>query len=238
MGSSAELSFDEKALLSSAEASIPLWLNCAATAAALPFEQSFLMAQRSARIGCSGSNWPNMFRAERKSAPAAVTPSAANNCFSINRLLGASVALTPKPAPNEEQASGTVPKDPEPAATQIPGKEAASSSGIKSNSEGTKTENDLLAALHATTRLHSVPSIPLNQDATSALNFPKSMGSNGSISDRKLMGSSAELSFDEKALLSSAEASIPLWLNCAATAAALPFEQSFLMAQRSGKLTR
>uniref|UniRef100_A0A915Q0E8 Homeobox domain-containing protein n=1 Tax=Setaria digitata TaxID=48799 RepID=A0A915Q0E8_9BILA len=39
--------FDEKSMLTCRETTIPLWLNCAA---ALPFEQSFLMTQRSATV--------------------------------------------------------------------------------------------------------------------------------------------------------------------------------------------
>lgn len=165
--------------------------------------------------------------AERKGAPAAVT--GATNCFSINHLLGAS-PCSQKSVPDAERTSGTVAKNSESASTRIVEKGAAACS---SESNEVKIENDLFAALQATTRLQPDLSVSLSSDATT-FNFLKH-NTVGSLSDRKAMNAAAAIGFEEKSLLSSTETSIPLWLNCAATATALPFEQSFLMAQRSGK---
>lgn len=69
----------------------------------------------------------------------------------------------------------------------------------------------------------SSPAISAKKEATASL-------------ERKncLMNGIPSLHFDEKTILSSPADALPLWLNCAA--ATLPFEQSYFMAQRSGKL--
>ncbi|VDK77515.1 unnamed protein product [Litomosoides sigmodontis] len=178
---------------------------------------------------------PNMHMAEPTSA---ASPSAgALNYFSISHLLRQSSFSPPESTPTtgskndsriDDESSGA-------GSREIP-KEQSQHVAAPSNSElglSTSDNDRLLTALQTSGTTCVQPHLSLSLNPTiAAIDLLKQ--SDSFVDRRSDNNTSTTPHFDEKSLLACRETTIPLWLNCAAaTAAVLPFEQSFLMAQRS-----
>lgn len=170
--------------------------------------------------------------AEPTSAPS--SSAGAVNYFSINHLL-----RQPSFSPSNAGSKNNSRVDGESSGAssrEIPKKESETVAATSNSESGLSTsDNDrLLTALKTSgTCVQPHFSLSLNP-AIAAIDLLKQ---SDSFVDRKSDNdTTATPHFGEKSLLACRETTIPLWLNCAAaTAAVLPFEQSFLMAQRSGK---
>lgn len=151
------------------------------------------------------------------------------NYFSINHLLQQSQFPSPESdSKNDEENPGTSSKQIPPPERELETVIVAASS---SETSLATSDSDRLLATLQTSGTCVQPHFSLSLNPTTAtidlLKQPDSFVDRKSDSD-----SIATSHFDEKSVR---ETTIPLWLNCAAaTAAVLPFEQSFLMAQRSG----
>ncbi|VDO56282.1 unnamed protein product [Onchocerca flexuosa] len=110
----------------------------------------------------------------------------------------------------------------------------------------TTNSNRLLAALQTTdtttclqphlSPLSLNPAINLLKQSTDSFMDQKSDNNDGTTVGSHFNDKSILACHETTTATATATTTIPLWLNCAAaaTAAVLPFEQSFLMAQRSG----
>ncbi|CAG9535360.1 unnamed protein product [Cercopithifilaria johnstoni] len=172
--------------------------------------------------------------AKPTSAPSPDT--GAVNYFSINHLLRQSSFSSSK-STDPKNSSRIDDESPGTSSKQITKKELETVV-VTSNSESSLTTSDsdrlLTALLTNDTCVQSHFSLSLNP-TSAAIDLLKH--SDSSL-DRKFDNDTTATShFDEKSVLGCRETTIPLWLNCAAaTAAVLPFEQSFLMAQRSASV--
>ncbi|KAL3994981.1 Homeobox domain family protein [Acanthocheilonema viteae] len=175
-----------------------------------------------------------MYMAEPTSAPSPST--GAVNYFSINHLLRQSSFSSSEPCTTDPKNNSQIDDEtPGTSNKQIPEKEletvVVTSNSIESTLEISDNDRLLTALQTSDTCVQPHFSLSLNP-TTATIDLLKQ---SDSFVDRKSDNDTTAAShFDEKSVLSCRETAIPLWLNCAtATAAVLPFEQSFLMAQRS-----
>ncbi|KAK6103855.1 Homeobox domain family protein [Brugia pahangi] len=170
-----------------------------------------------------------MYMAEPTSAPSPST--GAVNYFSISHLLRQSPFPSLESGTDSKNSSRTDEENPRTFSKKIPERESETVSRSDSNPTASDSDHLLTALQTSGTCVQPHFSLSLNS-TTAAIDLLKQPDP---FVDRKSgTDSTAGSHFDEKSVLTCRETTIPLWLNCAAaTAAVLPFEQSFLMAQRS-----
>lgn len=176
-----------------------------------------------------------MYMAEPTSAPSPSTGPV--NYFSISHLLRQSSFSSPESAITDLRNTSRIDAEsPGTSNKQILEKELETvivTSSSESNLPSTDGDR-LLSALQTGGGTCVQPHFSLSLNPTTAA-FDLLKQSDSFVDRKSDTDNTTASHFDEKPALACRETTIPLWLNCAAaTAAVLPFEQSFLMAQRSG----
>ncbi|VDN07387.1 unnamed protein product [Thelazia callipaeda] len=183
------------------------------------------------RVGINRNQTRKMFSTKSENAPSSTVTATINNCFSISHLLQ---VTTTSSCSSVQESDTTDAKYNSKRNEESPGTSRKSLPNmlLPSDNSEAKTDKNVFSGMQSNNCKQSNFPLPLNS-AMDILNQPDSFLDSKSVSATTTIAPH----LDEKSLLPYAETSIPFWLNCAAaTAAAIPFEQTFLMAQRSAAI--